>query len=400
VRWARFRVGLVDRWKRYPVGPLDDHMEAAAQWLLAAQAATPDDGIAHSLDALTATWKASYPETTGYAIETLYAYARRSGRARYAEAARKAADWEVSVQLPEGGVMAGTIDATPVVPTIFNTGQVLFGWAAAAQHEVQSARYLQALRRAGDWLIGAMDDDGAWRRYSSPFGARGESAFNTRTAFGLARAGAVLGDERYLRAAIRHVRYVAAQARPNGFLPHNCLEDESRPLVHTLAYSIRGLLEVGATAAESGFVDLAVRMARGVASAQRADGAIPGRLDREWRGRAAWVCVTGNCQMALNWLRLAKLGITAEFIPNAVAANRYVMALQHRSHPDPDIRGAIRGSHPISAPYMRYRYPNWAAKFFLDALMLEAELREEGWLTGHHGGGQFQDAADPERLNG
>jgi len=34
------------------------------------------------------------------------------------------------------------------------------------------------------------------------------------------------------------------------------------------------------------------------------------------------------------------------------------------------VRGAIAGSYPLWGRYLRWRYPNWAAKFFLDALLL------------------------------
>ena len=350
-------------------------MESAARWLLRAQVSTLDDGFSHSFDVLRGTWLPSYPETTGYVIETLYEYAVLTGQAQYAEAARRAADWEISIQLPEGGVMAGTLDARPVVPTVFNTGQVIFGWLSAASYEPLSESYREAARRAADWLVAVMDADGAWRRFPSPYGTKGESAFNTRTAFGLACAGEALGDSRYLDAAVRQINYVVAQAADNGFLPNTCLQDSSRPLTHTIAYSIRGLLEVGAMSGRVEFVDLALRMARAVARVQRLDGGIPGRLDEHWQGRTRWVCLTGNSQMALNWLRFAKLGISMEFMDHAVAANRYVMALQDQTHSEPGIRGGIKGSHPIGAEYMSYRYPNWAAKFFLDALMLELELR-------------------------
>ncbi|MGF1595582.1 MAG: hypothetical protein ACFCVK_01410 [Acidimicrobiales bacterium] len=36
----------------------------------------------------------------------------------------------------------------------------------------------------------------------------------------------------------------------------------------------------------------------------------------------------------------------------------------------PEIRGAIKGSHPIWGRYAPLGYPNWATKFFLDALLL------------------------------
>jgi len=39
---------------------------------------------------------------------------------------------------------------------------------------------------------------------------------------------------------------------------------------------------------------------------------------------------------------------------------------------DPSIVGGIKGSHPIYGEYGKDQYLNWAAKFFADALMLEA----------------------------
>ena len=47
------------------------------------------------------------------------------------------------------------------------------------------------------------------------------------------------------------------------------------------------------------------------------------------------------------------------------------MSIQNLQTPDMNIRGGIKGSHPVNGGYMTWRYPNWAAKFFMDALMLE-----------------------------
>ena len=38
---------------------------------------------------------------------------------------------------------------------------------------------------------------------------------------------------------------------------------------------------------------------------------------------------------------------------------------------DPVVRGAIPGSAPIWGAYSRFEFPNWAAKFFADALMMD-----------------------------
>ena len=38
------------------------------------------------------------------------------------------------------------------------------------------------------------------------------------------------------------------------------------------------------------------------------------------------------------------------------------------------MRGGIPGSYPIWGDYARYSYPNWPAKFFADAVMLQESV--------------------------
>lgn len=349
-----------------------EHLEAAAQWVLRAQAANGDDGVAHSYDVRKPAWLASYPETTGYMIPTLYDYAAHFGRPAYREAARRMALWEVEVQLADGGVRAGTMAAPEPVSTIFNTGQVLFGLARAAR-ETGDARFVEATRRAADWLSDAQDEDGCWRRFQSPFTTTTSAAYNTRSAFGLVRAFEVVPEQRYLRAAGRNAAWALGTAAPNGWLPGNCLslQRDDRALSHTIAYSIRGLLEVGVALGRPEFVEHALGMARAMAQAQRPDGALPGYLGPDWRPLVRWTCVTGNAQMALNWLRLAHETGAAELLAHAHAANAFNMSIHELGAAQPERRGGVKGSHPINGAYMRWRYPNWAAKFFMDALMLQ-----------------------------
>jgi hypothetical protein len=42
------------------------------------------------------------------------------------------------------------------------------------------------------------------------------------------------------------------------------------------------------------------------------------------------------------------------------------------------IKGAVKGSFPIDGGYRRYEYPNWAAKFLADSLLLEMDLTTSG----------------------
>ena len=349
-------------------------VQAAAEWLARAQDATGCGGVSASYDAAKRTWTGAYPETTGYIIPTFFRYAEFSGQSEYRERAIRMAAWESEIQLPAGGVRAGTMDAAQIVPTIFNTGQVLFGWLSAWQ-QTHDPRFRDSLVRAADWLAAAQDPDGAWRRFASPFATHTLNTYNTRVAFGLAKTGHALGEPRYIDAAMRNVQWALTQMRPNGWLENNDLEDNSRPLTHTIAYATRGMLEVGLITANTALVGAAARIARAVAEAQRRDGALPGRLDSRWRPASRWTCVTGNAQMAIIWQRLARETGDSALQAAAENANRFNLSIQDLKAADGGVRGGAPGSHPRSGGYMRHRYPNWAAKFFMDALMLQLEAK-------------------------
>lgn len=347
-------------------------LDAAAQWLARAQDVTGSGGVSAFYDVAKRQWAGAYPETTGYIIPTFFRYAAFSGRDEYRERAIRMAEWETSIQLPEGGVRAGTMDAPRIVPTIFNTGQVLFGWLSAWQ-QTADPRFRDSAVRAADWLLAAQDADGAWRHFASPFASHALNTYNTRVAFALAKASRILQESRYLHAAVRNVQWALTQMRPNGWLENNDLEDNDRPLTHTIAYATRGLLEVGLIADDSSLVDAAARVARSVARTQRPDGAVPGRLDRNWRAASRWTCLTGNAQLALIWQRLAVETGDRSWQPAAERANRFNLSTQDVTTTNDGVRGGVAGSYPLQGGYMKNRYPNPAAKFFMDSLMLQLE---------------------------
>ena len=57
--------------------------------------------------------------------------------------------------------------------------------------------------------------------------------------------------------------------------------------------------------------------------------------------------------------------------------NDFLRLMQIDMPQDPDISGAIAGSQPIRGNYMPYYFPNWAAKFYLDGLLLEQDILKE-----------------------
>ena len=50
---------------------------------------------------------------------------------------------------------------------------------------------------------------------------------------------------RYVHAAVRNAEYCLSHQTANGWFPNCCLSDKERPLLHTIAYTMQGLLNIG-----------------------------------------------------------------------------------------------------------------------------------------------------------
>ena len=101
------------------------------------------------------------------------------------------------------------------------------------------------------------------------------------------------------------------------------------------------------------------------------DGRLPGTFDAKWRPTASYSCVTGNAQTAAQWFRLARITGDSSFADGARRATRFLKSIHDCASTNPHVRGAVKGSHPIWGRYLFGSYPNWAAKFFMDALLME-----------------------------
>jgi hypothetical protein len=77
--------------------------------------------------------------------------------------------------------------------------------------------------------------------------------------------------------------------------------------------------------------------------------------------------------MALLWLRFYGLSGDASYLEAARQAIAFVATTQDLHTSNANVRGAIAGSYPIYGRYGRFTYPNWAAKFFIDALLVLEE---------------------------
>lgn len=360
------RLGLPSR----DPGPERAIAEGVA-WLCYAQdhSASQDGGVARHFS-LVDGWSTSYPETTGYIVDTFITHGEESGDAQLIARAKLMLDWLVSIQFPEGAFQGGTIGVKPCLPATFDTGQILIGLAAGARVD---ERYRPPMTRAANWLVETQDADGCWRKHDTPLVTPGEKVYETHAALGLFRAAAVESSRVYLNAAAAQVDWALKHQRPNGWLGKCCLTDPENPLTHTLGYGLRGIVEAYLATREARFLEAACRTADGVMGAFELDGRLPGRLNNRWKPAADWVCLTGTSQIAESLLLLSGLTKRDDYKRVARTANAFVrrtMVVEGA----PEIRGAVKGSFPIDGWYGRLQYLNWACKFTIDANRVE--LRE------------------------
>jgi hypothetical protein len=381
-RASRFRSAFEDVLERRRLAPLykpdpnnldtEQHIRAAIAWLELAQDFGTDHGVSFGVP-FGGDFQPSYPETTGYICRTFVDLYERTGETELLDRAVQMGIWEADVQLPEGAVMSGKITHPPS-PAVFNTGMVILGWNALIR-TTGDERFKSSCRRAADWMISMQEPSGHWIRGNSMFAAPGATLYNVKAAWGLCEAGFLLGNPRYIDAAVRNAEYCLSKQEPNGWFRDCCLSDPDNPILHTLAYTMQGLLEIGKLTGRRDFVEAARRAADSEIRIMGRDGFIAGCQDRHFGGTTKWSCLTGSAQTSVVLSELYLLTGENKYFDAARRINRYLMARHDILNPDIRLRGGLAGSWPTWGEYGRFMVLNWATKFLVDALSLEQTIR-------------------------
>jgi len=358
------------------------HMRAAVDWLLHSQKVTGTGGFAAAYS-FKHGWLPPYPETTGYIIPTLFDVYAVLGDARLREAAVSAAAWELEIQLPDGAIQAGYWGTDPEhfwqgapVPAAFNTGQVVIGWNRAFQ-ETGDHRFLEASVRACRFLTQCVDEAGIFQRGLSPGPMNPTRAYYTRVAYALAWTGHLTGERGFEPVARRHLDWVIAGQQPDGWFRHAGFGDDETPLTHTMAYTAEGLLYAGELLDEPRYVEAARRHVAAAARACECRGLfLPAHFKPGWNSTDQFSCVPGNAQFAVLWCRQGCRDGDRALVNAGVKMVDWLKQRQLLDNVEPGICGGLPAAWPIDGGYSIYNYPNWSAKYFLDALLAAREARQ------------------------
>lgn len=350
---------------------------AALDWLLRAQAVTGTGGCAHSYSPVRG-WAAPYPETSGYIIPTLYAGSARFRDPKYSLAADRMAAWLLELQHDDGWFPALLWHPRRIPrPSVFNTGQIVFGLVAAAERH-PNANYAAAARRAIEWLVSELGPDARWHRHAYRPGYI--PSYYTHICWPMAEYQTRLApDDASLKDSI--LQALAALLRDrneNGTFSKWAFAAGKPAPTHTIAYTLQGMLEAARVlGCDDPYGEAARASLRRLMVIAEVRKRIAGAYDTAWRGVNWYRCATGHCQLASAWLTAYRLEGDPRFLNVAVKAVHEVAGRQTIEGGRAVVRGAIPGSIPLWGRYMPGRYPNWAAKFFADAAMdLEQTLSE------------------------
>lgn len=212
-----------------------------------------------------------YSEISGYAMTTLAYLYRETHESRYIDNARKIGDWILTVEGPNGTIPTAFYLSEQSVQKpgeihAFDVGMVLDG-LVCLYRETQDARYLEDAKKAADWLVSIQqpdgsvsamvddatgdikDHDGTWSTQAGPYHAK--------NVIGLLNLFDVTQETRYRDSATKLCDYALTRQKPDGqFLTYGELDGTN---LHPHLYSCEGLYVAGLTLNEPRYTEASRR---------------------------------------------------------------------------------------------------------------------------------------------
>ena len=373
-----------------PFEPMDarTHLRLGLQWMWDAHLAVDRQGLPTKFS-IGPQYGVGvpYPETTGYTLNTFLAalpQAKELGLdlERLHALIGNCTRFLLGEQLPNGAFTGGHRNLRNYgKPSIFNTGQILLGLSAVLEHcathtppaawQLDVERLRAAVHGAGDFLADQVTAAGP---YDPAHSFRNKvRTYYSRATYGLMRAGQVTGNGRMLAAARRHFDWVADQQRPDGWIEHWGF-DEDLAVLHTIAYTLRGLVEAGHGLGDARYFAVVRRALDRLATFDRAHFAYPDLIPSHFRADGSFLnelCITGMSQLSLAILKLPE---EHRGEAHTAWAGRLIQATKHfqlRGFREPLMNGVMPASFPLRGTYQPGDLIEWGTKFFLDTMLVE-----------------------------
>jgi len=192
---------------------------------------------------------------------------------------------------------------------------------------------------------------------------------------GLLQAARYFGREDWLEAVGRNVNWAYRRHRSDGWFDTISFEDHGQQNLHGIAYTIRGMIELGYRLERPELIDCG-RIAIDAMNRNYPDlpepGGIPGYFANGFDRYLRTISPTGMCQIAICSYMLSNIMKDAKYREFGDRLVNCTKAMQFHGFSETGLNGGMPGSWPVTGPYQRAYIPNWPLKFFLDALYIKS----------------------------
>ncbi|GJM33497.1 MAG: hypothetical protein DHS20C18_24980 [Saprospiraceae bacterium] len=346
-------------------------LQAGMQWLLRSVDVTNGKGSSAYYHLLHG-WAPAYPETTGYLIETLLALGKHLNEPQADRAAMQCVNWLCDIQSVDGSIPSDF--GGKGNPIIFDNGQILFGFLAAYKYSGDK-KYRSSLDSCSRWLLQQINkEQNTWTKHQ--YVPNYSPAYNTRVIWALLAVNEILKDEDLQLSMINVLAHYCQKIQSNGVITDWGFHPKHAAYTHTIAYTIRGILESSILLKDESSFNKALWISDTLMKQVNQDGAIAGKYDERWNGQYNFVCPVGHAQLSILFGRLYQLTERTDYLEFSQKLLNEIVDCQSLNTWSP-FYGGIPGSKPFYGPYQRWKCINWGAKFFLDALLFQHALLQK-----------------------
>ncbi len=359
---------IIDTFRDKPYPKSDElSLSLAIEWIKNGAKRCGQKGVPYGYS-LRRGWGESYPETTGYIIETLWDYYDISADFEARELAIKLTEWELEIQNENNGFPEGTKMGSR--SEIFNTGMIIFGLVKSYE-KTKDKRYIDAAMRAGDFIVNNQEPGGLWIRYSSSLVRNPIKSYHTRVSWALLRLYQVTNEARYKNSALRNLERISSDVFSNFWIPNMDFDSSGKPLTHSMCYTYRGMFESGVLLGEEKYIKIALTACQALIFSYERYGYLAVNYNPDWSPANRYKGLVGSAQFAALFFRICQIANEKKFFDYGREILEFVKSYQPYGFNDDGINGGLAGSIPANANYFPLTFLNWGAKFLADAIMLK-----------------------------
>ena len=180
-----------------------------------------------------------------------------------------------------------------------------------------------------------------------------------------------VNDKKIEKSAIKSLDAIIKKVDNNYFVKDSGFKKNEYAFLHTICYTIRGFLESSIILDRKDYWDVAYNLAYYFLRKYEINGELGGAYYENLNSIKWYRCLTGESQIAIIWLKIFDKKDDLRFVNASSKLLDSICKTQPMKNSLLLKKGGLKGSQPYFGRYIPLRQPNWATKFFIDAILLE-----------------------------